>query len=122
MRKLNKKAKMQGTGKLRSYRGDHPSVFVTILLTTDTGNVTAILQLLLLKPSKAFKPLMHLDFLGTVAQVSQLVWESDTWVFFSLLHNLDCRSAVESGANRKHHCCLLRSVTRDSLRALGKPV
>lgn len=70
-------------------------MFDTTSLTTNTGSITAILQLLLLNLSKAFKSLTHPGFLGTVAHASQLVWESDAWVFFPFLHNSDCRSAAE---------------------------
>lgn len=95
-------------------------MFDTVLLTTNVGSITAILQLFLLNPSKAFKPLTHPGFLGTVAHTSQLVWESDAWVVLSHLHNSERGSAAEWG---KQHCCRsLRPVTRASCPALGKSV
>lgn len=74
-------------------------MFDTILLTTNTRSITAILQLLLLNCSKAFKSLTHPGFLGTVEHESQLVWASDAWAVLTLLYNSDCRSAVANGAN-----------------------
>lgn len=95
MRKLRKKANMQGTAKLCSYQRGHPSVFDVVLLTTNAGSTTVILQLLQVNPPEAFKPLPQPGCLGAAAHASQLVRESDAWVFFPLLHNSDCRRAAE---------------------------
>lgn len=54
----------------------------TISLTTNTGSITAILQLLLLNPSKVFKPLTRSDHLGTAAHASQLVRKAMPGYFF----------------------------------------